>query len=190
MVGSAFFWNITQCRVVILYRRFGTTSRALLDGTDRLSRNAGYGTTIQGRVESQKTADLIYVAAEAWDHTRKHNGAELSHWEAESCPARHSLLLRNPTVNSDVLNSPPLQPSLSQLNSVHTHKSNCFETHSLSRSHLHLGLPGGVFPSGICKWVYPNKKKIFKMWGHFHCEEKSEVAHPFHWLEYSDEALG
>jgi hypothetical protein len=39
------FWDITQRRVVILYRRFGTTYRSnfltLEDGTDMLSRNIG-----------------------------------------------------------------------------------------------------------------------------------------------------
>jgi hypothetical protein len=54
-VRSAFFWDITQRRVVILYRCFGTTYQSHLykgqeiqefldlwkDGTDRFSRNVG-----------------------------------------------------------------------------------------------------------------------------------------------------
>jgi hypothetical protein len=45
---SALFWNITQRRVIVVYRRFGTTYRSHLhglltreDGTDTLSRNVG-----------------------------------------------------------------------------------------------------------------------------------------------------
>jgi hypothetical protein len=60
LMTSALFWDITQRRVVILYRRFGTTYRSNLkgssyhevmksfldfltreDGTDMLSRNVG-----------------------------------------------------------------------------------------------------------------------------------------------------
>lgn len=44
-VGSAIFWDITRCRVEILYRI----------------------TTLHG-VVSQKRADLIYVAGKAWNH--------------------------------------------------------------------------------------------------------------------------
>jgi hypothetical protein len=53
---TAILWDITQRRVVILYRRFGTTYRyhlqgstlflaflTLKDGTDTLSRNVGKG---------------------------------------------------------------------------------------------------------------------------------------------------
>jgi hypothetical protein len=44
---SALFWDITQHRVVVLYRRFGRTYRAHLQGTD-----------------------LIYIVAEAWNHAQ------------------------------------------------------------------------------------------------------------------------
>ena len=47
----AFFWDVTRCKVLIHYRRFGTIYRSpssrveefltLEDGTDRLSRNVG-----------------------------------------------------------------------------------------------------------------------------------------------------
>jgi hypothetical protein len=52
MVKSELFWGITQRQVIILYRRFGTTYRShiqgsnfltLEDGTDTLSRNVGKG---------------------------------------------------------------------------------------------------------------------------------------------------
>jgi hypothetical protein len=51
-MGSALFWDITQRRVIILYRRFRTTYRTSLlfldfltleDGTDTLWRNVGTG---------------------------------------------------------------------------------------------------------------------------------------------------
>jgi hypothetical protein len=58
LIRSALFWDITRRRVVIVYRRFGTTYRShfqgsrvlekillrlltLEDGTDTLSRNVG-----------------------------------------------------------------------------------------------------------------------------------------------------
>jgi hypothetical protein len=67
LVRSALFWGITQRRVVIVYRRFGTTYRSHLqrsrspslglldrvldfltveDGTDKLSRNVGQVLTL------------------------------------------------------------------------------------------------------------------------------------------------
>ena len=49
---SALLWDITQRTVVILYRRFGTTSRSLLQGilqygTDGLSGDVGMGVSLQ-----------------------------------------------------------------------------------------------------------------------------------------------
>jgi hypothetical protein len=43
---SALFWDVTQRRVVILYRRFGPIFKGQEvqeDGTDTLSRNVGKG---------------------------------------------------------------------------------------------------------------------------------------------------
>jgi hypothetical protein len=37
----ALFWDVTRRRMVIVYRRFGTTCRSLGDGADMLSRNVG-----------------------------------------------------------------------------------------------------------------------------------------------------
>jgi hypothetical protein len=60
---SAFFWGITQRRVVILYRRFGTTYRSHFEGsrsprwTDRLSRN--FNITTRRSVIPQKSADFL-----------------------------------------------------------------------------------------------------------------------------------
>jgi hypothetical protein len=64
------FWVITQSVVVISYRCFATTYRARLfgfftpdDGTDRLSRNVRTHCVI-----TQKSAVVMYFAAEAWIH--------------------------------------------------------------------------------------------------------------------------
>jgi hypothetical protein len=71
-IRSALFWNITWRRVVIIYRRFGTTYQSHLqvhnldleDGNDTLSRNVGKTITKRRRVISQKSAD-VNNAAEA-----------------------------------------------------------------------------------------------------------------------------
>jgi hypothetical protein len=73
---SAVLWGITRLRVVIVYRRFGTTYRshffAFLFGlltrenrTDKLSRNVGKELTTRSLVISQKGADLTLLS----DHT-------------------------------------------------------------------------------------------------------------------------
>jgi len=71
---SALFWDIMQRRLIIPYRRFGTTYRYHLqdstspkrihflnteDGTDRLSRNVGTVFTALPSVISQTSADLV-----------------------------------------------------------------------------------------------------------------------------------
>jgi hypothetical protein len=60
---SVLFWDITQCMVVILYRRFRTTYWPHLQGSRSV--------TTQRCVISQKRADLIYIAEEAWDHSNR-----------------------------------------------------------------------------------------------------------------------
>ena len=77
---SAFFWDITQRRVLIPYRRFGTIYRSHLQGFIgfldpwRWDRHAvpklRYGVTILRCLISQKSADLVYAAAEAWNLAR------------------------------------------------------------------------------------------------------------------------
>ena len=73
---SDIFWDFTQRRKAITYRRFGRIYRfhlqgknclTLEDGTDRLSRNVGMLITLL----SQKSAELIYVAAETRKITRR-----------------------------------------------------------------------------------------------------------------------
>jgi hypothetical protein len=69
-VKSAVFWGIKRRRVVIVYRRFGTTYLTHLhgsrreDGTDILSLNVGKQLS-HDAVIPQKTVDFINIAAEA-----------------------------------------------------------------------------------------------------------------------------
>jgi hypothetical protein len=73
---SALFWNVTQRIVVISYRYFGTNYRShfigfilnfwkLEDGNDRLCRNVGKDSTESLSVTSHKSADLVYLTAQA-----------------------------------------------------------------------------------------------------------------------------
>jgi hypothetical protein len=43
----ALFWDITQRRVVILYRRFGTTYRSHLQGSLKMGRKVCFETSVQ-----------------------------------------------------------------------------------------------------------------------------------------------
>ena len=93
---SALFYDITQRWVVVLYRRFGTIYRSHLqgsrsrrrkaevsgkpigpilnleDGTDRLSRNVDSELPLNA-ASYAKSADLIYIAAEAWNQNDAHS---------------------------------------------------------------------------------------------------------------------
>jgi hypothetical protein len=74
------------------------------------------------------------------------NFTELSPcWEATGCVATQELpsILWNLKVHYHACKSPPLVPVLIQINPVHTTGS------YLSTTHLHLGLPSGLFPSGF-----------------------------------------
>jgi len=76
---TALFWNWTQRRMLIPYRRFGTTYRSHLQGS-RISRRKPlfldflqrrYGITSLRYIKSQKSAGLPYIAAEAYSHASK-----------------------------------------------------------------------------------------------------------------------
>jgi len=56
-VRSALFLVVTQYVVVNTHRRFGTT----------LSRNVSKDLPLRAAVTTRKSADLIYIAAEAWN---------------------------------------------------------------------------------------------------------------------------
>jgi hypothetical protein len=75
---------------------------------------------------------------------------ELSpYWEAASRAATQEFpdILWNPKVHYRVHNTPPLVPTLSQINPVDTNRSYLRSILILS-SHLCLSIPSGPFPSG------------------------------------------
>jgi hypothetical protein len=78
LMRSALLWDITQRRVVILYRRFGTTHRSYRqlsistfcfsldfltpdDGTDTLSRNVGKGFPLDAAQEPRRAQICSYL---------------------------------------------------------------------------------------------------------------------------------
>jgi hypothetical protein len=74
---SAFFWDITQRRVVILCRRFRITHRFHLQGSripwhlKMVVPKRLYRITTLDCVISQKRADLTYIAVDVWNRTRQ-----------------------------------------------------------------------------------------------------------------------
>jgi hypothetical protein len=80
-----------------------------------------------------------------------HSLTELSiSWEAANCAATQELysILWNLKFHYRVHKTPPLVPILSQINSIHTIP--CYLRSILIWStHLCLGLPSGLFPSGF-----------------------------------------
>jgi hypothetical protein len=74
LLRSGLFRDTMQRTMVISHRRFGITLRSHFQGfheygTDRKSRNVGKELPLYLRcVISQKSADPIYIAAEAWNH--------------------------------------------------------------------------------------------------------------------------
>jgi hypothetical protein len=66
--------------------------------------------------------------------------------------AAHLLLTpwrQDTTVHRRVHKNPPTVPILSQMNPLHTSPANLLKIHSDSVSHLRLGLPSRLFPSGF-----------------------------------------
>jgi hypothetical protein len=73
-------------------------------------------------------------------------------WEAVNCAATQELpsILRNPKVHHGVHKSPPLVPILSQIDPVHTIPFYIsLRSILILSTHLRLGLPSGLFPSGF-----------------------------------------
>jgi hypothetical protein len=83
-----------------------------------------------------------------------HSLMELSpFWEATNYAATQELpsILWNAKVHYRVHKSPPLVPILNQINPIHTIPSHPISLRSIliMSTHLHLGLPSGLFPSGF-----------------------------------------
>ena len=76
-MGSALFLDITQRRVVVLYRRFRTTCRSHIQGSpwiwDRqVVPKRRYRATTPRCVISKTSAGFICIAAGTWNHVIKH----------------------------------------------------------------------------------------------------------------------
>jgi hypothetical protein len=81
-----------------------------------------------------------------------HSFMELSpSWEAAYCAAAQELpsILGNPEVHYRVHKSSPLVPILSQIDPIHTIPSYLSKIHLILSTHLRLGLPSGLVPSGF-----------------------------------------
>ena len=72
-------------------------------------------------------------------------------WEAESSLASQEIprILWSPKFHYGVHNSPPPVPILSQINPFHVPHHTSWRFILILSSHLRLGLPSGLFPSGF-----------------------------------------
>jgi len=71
-------------------------------------------------------------------------------WEASplSSSKEISRILRNPKAHYRIYKCPPPVPFLNQFDPIHTPTSHFLKIH-LNITHLRLGLPSGLFPSGL-----------------------------------------
>jgi hypothetical protein len=72
-------------------------------------------------------------------------------WEADSSSASQEIphVLWNPKVHYRIHNSPPPVPILSHINPVHAPHLTSWRSILILSSHLRLGLPSGLLPSGL-----------------------------------------
>jgi hypothetical protein len=116
------------------------------DGGDMFLRNFGWFSSDYCCI-SQKIERFLFITALCFAYLL----TELSpSWEAANCAATQELpnILWNPKVHHRVHKSLPLVPILSHIDPVHTILSYLRSIFILS-THLRLGLPSGLFPSGF-----------------------------------------
>jgi hypothetical protein len=86
-------------------------------------------------------------------------------WEVISCSATQKLqnISSNTKVRYRVHKNPLMDPVLSQVNPVHTTLSYFSKIHLILTSHLRLGLPSSLFPSGFphaCYMPWPSRHPL------------------------------
>ena len=83
-------------------------------------------------------------------HSLTHSMQQSASWEANRFSASQEIprILWNPKVHYRFHNCPPPVPILSQINPVHAPHPTSWK-YILIFSHLRLGLPSGIFPSGF-----------------------------------------
>ena len=83
-------------------------------------------------------------------------------------------ILWNPNVHCRIHKTPPLVPILSQINPVHSPYRISWRSILISSSHLRLGLPSSLFPSG-----FPTKTLHTPL---FHCSSRTKGSVQVRWL--------
>ena len=76
---------------------------------------------------------------------------QIRSWEANRSSAGQEIphISWNPNVHYGIHNSPPPAAMLSQINPLHAPHHTLWRSSSILSSHLHLGLPSGLFSSGF-----------------------------------------
>jgi hypothetical protein len=122
-----------------------------------------------------------------WCRSTLTNSMKQSPWEANSSSASKEIprVLWNTKVHYRIHNSPPPVPILNHINSVHAplHPTSWISILILS-SHLRLGLPIGLLPSGL-----PTKNPVYrsKCWENYIVTSREQIVGQNHNMKMSNE---